>query len=205
MELLKKLIGYILLSCVMMAFGALIGYNSQKDTKGIYVKLYNPFVSEEKSLLIIGEPQVIVCDPEQMDEDQSLSLIGKIGKIKRDTFFADHLRELRDKQDPDGPFATKDHSVTVKFSDDDRLNGVLASTCRINKQLFGKEFSLLTDESGRTQACETLIDTPSNYCLKSGQHIWISKKTAREWLKIEDQNELPQEIQVTARELHKIL
>jgi hypothetical protein len=205
MDLLKKLIVYILLSCVMIAFGALIGYQLTPDSKGIFVHLYNPFESGQQPLLIIGEPQVRIPDLEKLDEAQTLILIQNIGKLKRDTLFAELLRDLRDKQDPNGPFATKDHSVTVKFSDDDRLNGVLASTCKDNRQLFGREFSLLTKKSGRAQSCETLINTPSIDCLDSSQHIWISKKTGKEWLKIEGQNELPTEIKVTARELHKIL
>lgn len=205
MELLKKLIGYILLSCVMIALGALIGYRSTADTQGIFVHLYNPFESGQQPLLIIGETQVRTTDLEKLDEAQTLLLIQGIGKLKRDTLFAELLRDLRDKQDPNGPFATKDHAVTVKFSDDVRLNGVLASTCKDNRQLFGREFSLLTKKSGRAQSCETLIDTPSIDCLDSSQHIWISKKTGKEWLKIDGQDDLPPEIQVTARELHKIL
>ena len=194
-----KLAGFMLLSCFLLVAGVLIGFNCKQNNDGTFVNLYNP--ANGHLILKIGEA---LDDFDKISNERSLHLISHLGEVKRDSFLAGLLRDLRDKQEQDGPFATTNYKVTVNFSDDNGENGILASACN-NTDLLGRKFSLIADSGERTVDCETLIVVHGQSCTASDKKIWISTKTAQEWLQIKNKDMLPKDLIVTATELGKIV
>lgn len=196
-----KIAGSMLLGCFLLAAGVLIGFTCKQDSDGIFIHLFNPFSADAQPILKIGETAILIDDFDKISNDRAVLMISRLGRVKRDSYLAELLRDLRDKHNPDGPFATTNYEVTVNFSDENGENGILASACG-NTLL--RKFSLIADSGKRSVDCETRIELRGQSCTPSDKKIWISTKTAQEWLQIDNKDKLPKDIIVTATELGKI-
>lgn len=206
MGFFSKNIVFLLGSFLLIAIGVAIGFNCREAQDGTYIRLYNPLQKEnDKLLLVIGETTIVQMphDLNQLDADSTILLSERISKLNRDTRLAGLLRDMRDRRDSNGPFATKDYNVTIRFSDENGLNGQLASTCKNNRDLRGRLISLQPSDTGRSQTCRTVLEEISAHCNTKKNIIWISKTTGMKLLQLSTPDELPEEIIATATVLAK--
>ena len=202
-EFAKKHSGIILLCGVFTVVGILMGLFCQADKNGVYISL-----KSNDNEIVVGQTQTSLKDynMHEMTASEAKLLSTKISELTPEKVFSKELIYLKSKRI--GPFEPVDiENVIVEFSDDSSIIDGFASACK-KSDLYGIRVATYNISSNNKKVIKndmrefTIIDEPKRFTLckgKQSKHIWVSKNIAKEWLGINNEQDMPKNVQVTAR------
>jgi len=201
-EFAKKHSGMIMLCGVFTVIGMLMGLFCQSDKNGVYITLKS---SDNEILVGQTETSLVDYDMQDMTAAEAKTLSTKIEQLSPDNEFGKELIYLKSKRL--GPFAPVDiENVVVEFSDDSSIVEGFASACK-KSDLFGIRVATYNLSANKKVINDnmrefTIIEEPKRFTLCKGQqskHLWVSKNIAKEWLGINNDQDMPKNVVVTAR------
>lgn len=203
-DILKTISGYIIVAIAGVLVGLFITLNA--TDKSCYLKI--EFGNDKLELL---KPDIADYDFRNLPEISASALATRIKNLEYDDVLSIKLRDLRDNFK--GPFKDKRVDVNIKFIDgDDKIKNQTAGSyqgdlltqqimifCLIEPKELGRNFSAETFDV----TVESIIPNgvPTDIVEKM---IFIDKKYAYEWLKIEDEDKLPNMIKAKASIIRQV-
>ena len=202
-EFAKKHSGMILLCAVFTVIGMLMGLICQSDKNGVYITL-----KSNDNEILVGQTETSLEDYSMQDitPAEAKILSTKIKALSPHNELSKELIYLKSKRI--GPFEPIDiENVVVEFSDDNSIIDGFANACK-KSDLYGIRVATYNISSNNNKLINndmrefTIIEEPKRFTHCKGQqskHIWVSKNIAREWLGINNDQDMPKNVVVTAR------
>jgi hypothetical protein len=200
-EFLEKFGGYILVAIAAFLTGIFFSLNLKSNDN-----CYLEFKYGQDAVFTLGKNSITSFDLNKITMEEASVIGARIEQLSYENFLAKELNFL--KENNTGPFKPKQIELFVLFTDDWEGTEPTAAGCDgdalflKNISIFhifdqqikfkgSKEFSVVYDKG--TSICTDIKNQSNSYT------IWIPKKCACNWLKIEDKAALPEKLKVKAQ------